>query len=315
MSTHSNWAAILAGGDGQRLRSFTRVLTGDERPKQFCRLFGSHTLLSETRNRLCLNVEPSRTLYVVTRTHEAFYRQELADVRQWQLVEQPANRGTTAAVAATVVRRRSIGADGVMGIFTADHYKRDVLPHQRTVACEYALSAANPHSVVLIGAEPDNPETEYGWIEPGYRIELDGRGMARGTMVRAVRQFCEKPKIEVARDLLARRCLWNTMIVIGRIHAFETLLQAAVPDVWEEFATLGTASTPLAEAQQAEELYRRLGASDFSRDVLARQPDRLTVVNLPDAGWTDLGQPDRVMDIIGRQPQAPAHVEQRLADS
>lgn len=31
---------ILAGGDGTRLRSLTRRLTGDDRPKQFCALLG-----------------------------------------------------------------------------------------------------------------------------------------------------------------------------------------------------------------------------------------------------------------------------------
>jgi hypothetical protein len=36
MSRHA-WAVILAGGDGVRLRSLTRGITGDDRPKQFCR--------------------------------------------------------------------------------------------------------------------------------------------------------------------------------------------------------------------------------------------------------------------------------------
>ena len=29
------WAVILAGGDGTRLQSMTRTITGDDRPKQF----------------------------------------------------------------------------------------------------------------------------------------------------------------------------------------------------------------------------------------------------------------------------------------
>jgi len=32
----TRWAVILAGGDGTRLRSFTRHIAGDDRPKQFC---------------------------------------------------------------------------------------------------------------------------------------------------------------------------------------------------------------------------------------------------------------------------------------
>jgi mannose-1-phosphate guanylyltransferase len=39
------WAMILAGGDGMRLRSLTRQIAGDERPKQFCPVIGGRTLL------------------------------------------------------------------------------------------------------------------------------------------------------------------------------------------------------------------------------------------------------------------------------
>ena len=38
-------AIILAGGDGTRLKSLTRRITGDERPKQFCPLLDGNTLL------------------------------------------------------------------------------------------------------------------------------------------------------------------------------------------------------------------------------------------------------------------------------
>jgi len=36
---------ILAGGAGTRLSALTRTLSGDERPKQFCRFIGEETLL------------------------------------------------------------------------------------------------------------------------------------------------------------------------------------------------------------------------------------------------------------------------------
>jgi mannose-1-phosphate guanylyltransferase len=298
MSLNCNWAAILAGGDGQRLRSFTRMLTGDERPKQFCRLFGRQTLLGETRRRLSLNVEASRTLYVVNRSHAVFYEPELGEVAAWQRVEQPSNRGTTAAVAYTLARLRALGADGVVGLFPADHYYRDQRVFERTVADAYALAALNPHSVVLLGAEATHAETEYGWIEPGYTIDAPRFGSSSRLKVRSVKQFCEKPSSDVAEQLLRRHCLWNTLVVVGRVWAFEQLLEHSVPEIWEPFTRLREVAAGDEEEALVQQLYASLAASDFSRDVLATQPERLTVVNLPDAGWTDLGQPDRLLDVL-----------------
>ena len=46
------WAVLLAGGDGTRLRDLTQRIAGDQRPKQFCELFGGQSLLTQTRVRL-----------------------------------------------------------------------------------------------------------------------------------------------------------------------------------------------------------------------------------------------------------------------
>jgi len=48
------WAVILAGGEGCRLRPLTRSISGDDRPKQFCAVVGTDTLLSDTRRRAAL---------------------------------------------------------------------------------------------------------------------------------------------------------------------------------------------------------------------------------------------------------------------
>src|SRR5207245_6613790 len=71
-------AVILAGGDGTRLQSLTRTITGDDRPKQFVPFIGGSTLLDQTRRRVALSVLPRRTLFVVTEKHQRFYR-SLAD--------------------------------------------------------------------------------------------------------------------------------------------------------------------------------------------------------------------------------------------
>ena len=84
------WAVILAGGDGTRLKSLTRKIAGDERPKQFCSVLGKVTLLEETRARAALELARERTLYVVNRIHEPYYGPILRNEPVSNLVVHPA---------------------------------------------------------------------------------------------------------------------------------------------------------------------------------------------------------------------------------
>src|SRR5450631_963293 len=89
---------ILAGGEGLRARPVTRALFGDDRPKQFCALVGREPLIVQAQRRASLVVPPSRTLLVLTRGHEPYYRGLVSGIPDSSLVIQPSNRGTAAAV-------------------------------------------------------------------------------------------------------------------------------------------------------------------------------------------------------------------------
>jgi mannose-1-phosphate guanylyltransferase len=301
MSRHleARWAVILAGGDGARLRPLTRILSGDQRPKQFCRILGHTTLVGETAARLSQTVERESTLFVVSRHHEAFYRDELAEVPAPLIVEQPVNRGTTVAVAAALMRLRSLSPspDPIVGFFPADHAYADGAALNRTLARAFAAAKEPSRPVVLIGARPTGPETDFGWIAPGEAYPARARWSPLAGRVHTVTRFVEKPGSEQAQGLFEAGCWWNTFISIGRASAFADLLAEAVPQVWEPFETL--AGAPLARhTEMVRVLYATLPMSDFSRDVLTTQPHRLAVVGPLDAGWTDLGHPNRVLETM-----------------
>ena len=70
-SEHGNlWAIVLAGGEGVRLRSLTRRLYGDDRPKQYAALVGARSLLRQTLDRVSLLIPPERTVVVTLASHE-----------------------------------------------------------------------------------------------------------------------------------------------------------------------------------------------------------------------------------------------------
>lgn len=51
-SGRHRWGLILTGGEGRRLLPFTLSIRGNDRPKQFCTVMGSETLLQQTQRRI-----------------------------------------------------------------------------------------------------------------------------------------------------------------------------------------------------------------------------------------------------------------------
>jgi len=98
---------------------------------------------------------------------------------------------------------------------------------------------------------------------------------------------------------LNRGCLWNTFVTIGRARVFLELLRSQVPDVMTQMAAARMANDEL------DAIYREIRAVDFSREVLAPLPHRLLVVRDAASGWTDLGNPRRVIDTLVRNRIEP----------
>ena len=127
------------------------------------------TLLAQTRRRVARMVEPRRTLLVVTKTHECFYADQLVGVPPGSLLVQPCNQGTAPAILYSLFRLRGCDPSAVVGFFPSDHHFADdkaLIAHVAS-AFEAAESPSGSGKVVLLGIAPNDPEVEYGWIEPG----------------------------------------------------------------------------------------------------------------------------------------------------
>ncbi|HVY92361.1 MAG TPA: sugar phosphate nucleotidyltransferase, partial [Bryobacteraceae bacterium] len=245
------WGVILAGGDGTRLLSLTRKIHGEDRPKQFAAVFGSETLLEQTRKRVASLIPNSRITYTLTRAHERFYQAQLASVPHWAKFEQPENRGTAHGVLFSLLRLKRLEPRAIVGFFPSDHHiaNREAFRHEIGVAYEEAK--AQRDRVVLVGIEPTSPETSYGWIERG---EKSGRG-------HAVKRFCEKPDPITAASLMRAGCLWNGFIMVGYADAFLALFEAALPELLNAFRAAESVSGKPEGHAAVEDLYRRTAAA------------------------------------------------------
>jgi mannose-1-phosphate guanylyltransferase len=74
----------------------------------------------------------------------------------------------------------------------SDHYVEGEPEFMGHVLDVVGFVCRHPEQLVLLGAIPDNADTEYGWIEPGEAV-----GRLRSATVCRVRRFWEKPAPEL----------------------------------------------------------------------------------------------------------------------
>jgi mannose-1-phosphate guanylyltransferase len=293
-------AVILAGGEGSRLSSYTREIFGYHIPKQFCPLLDGKTLLGETLDRISLLIPRSQTLTVLNHAHERFYSRLVDGTSAGNCFIQPTNRGTAPAILGALLRLIESGHTGAVAIFPSDHYVTDDTKFMRHVSRALFAVDRSPQLIVLLGIAPDGPETEYGWIEPGAPVA--DTHPAFGQLTR-IRSFWEKPSPAVACELYEQGYLWNSSIVVADAVVLLSLIAAAVPELYlamtrfRSFFGLGTDDDVLGN------VYRDLPVVDFSGSVLAAFPTELSVLPVVGVGWSDLGDPKRLLAVISSRGQ------------
>ena len=289
----SRWGVILAGGDGTRLQPLTRLTCGDDRPKQFCPLLGGKTLLEQTHERVTGTIDPDHILFALTKKHEPFYTQELKHIPRIQQIIQPYNHGTLPAILWSLLRLFHADEHALVAFFPSDHFfvQEDAFISTMERALDFA--DGERHSVVLLGANADRPETEYGWIEPESVQESES-----GHSFAPVRRFWEKPSLLVARQLLGQGCLWNTFVMVGSAQAFLEMIQNTSPAIFDAFNRVLSSADPGSEEQAMRAVYDAIAPTDFSKDVLSLSTERLRVTTCGDVGWSDLGEPRRFISAM-----------------
>lgn len=290
----SVWSVVLAGGEGERTREFIERWLGEARPKQYCAFTGARSLFQDAIDRAGAIGPLDRTIAVVANSHGRWLGEQLRDRRIRALLFQPQNRGTAVGLYLALNFVRRVDPEAVVVVHPSDHFIHPRAAFATTLS--RSLEAAEHFSdrLVLLGAKPDRPESDYGWIIPGRLLErMDG------TRIRTVKRFREKPSSSQAADAMTAGGLWNTLILAGKLKTFWNLAERCLPEMVRRFETLNELPDSL-HSPSLHSVYRDMPSCDLSSGLLEKASDALLVMELEDNTWSDWGRPHRILESLRR---------------
>lgn len=291
-----SWFVIMAGGRGTRFWPLSRR----HRPKQVLALAGEESLLRQTVDRL-LPLAPAERILVVTGPDmEAAVRAELDALPPENVLVEPSGRNTAPCIgwAAVEIERRA-GPSATVAVLPSDQ----VIEHPERLQAALALAlkvAASSEAIVTLGITPSRPETGFGYLELGERVNVEGTSGAEdrggeGLTVRRVACFREKPDLERARQYVdGGQHLWNAGMFAFTVSTMRSAFAQHLP------RSAAALDRLLVEPDRLAELWLELEATSIDYGVMERASTTLTVPC--DPGWSDVGAWPAVGELLPALP-------------
>lgn len=271
----------MAGGRGTRFWPRSRKRNA----KQVLRFFGDQSLIQQTVSRLKPVVPPENIWVITNEFLQQEIRKQLPEVPKAQIIAEPAQRNTAPCIGLAAKILADFDPDAVMGVFPADHLIGKESRFRSFVKAAY--KAAETHEVVVLGIQPQWPETGYGYIE------LPQSTQAGAMVAEPVKSFREKPDSETAQRFVdAGSFFWNAGMFFWRAEAALNLLRHHLPKT----ATLLAGLPPVRSRQftpKLAEIYPR--CENISVDYgIMEKAQSVVGLALDDIGWNDVGSWDAV---------------------
>lgn len=265
----------MCGGIGSRFWPYSR----ESRPKQFLDFLGTgRSLLQMSFDRISSLVPPENVLVVTNAQYKPLISEQLPELPDDNILLEPARRNTAPCIAWAAYHIAARDPEASIIVCPSDHLiTRDEVFRDAILK---GFEFVETHDALLtLGITPTRPETGYGYIQVGEKVEGD---------ICRVKTFTEKPKLELAKVFLETgEFFWNSGIFLWSAKTIIRELIANAPDVANVFEKGRHLFGTSAERQFIEENFP--GCVGISIDFAVMEKAKNVYVECVSFGWNDLG--------------------------
>ncbi len=269
---------ILSGGSGTRLWPLSRSLN----PKQFLNLVDEYSLFQKSALRTRDEAMFHPPIIVCNNEHRFIAAEELQkiNITPKLIILEPTGRNTAPAITVAALNAIENQNDDLILVMPSDHVILDEENFVRSV--KSAQKAASEGYLITFGIVPHAPETGYGYIKSGKKLENLGE-------IFAVEKFIEKPKKSVAEDFLKKGdYFWNSGIFMFKASTYLDILRQLENEIF--IHCCGAYNKAIKDLD-----FVRLAVEDFEKcqnisvDYAVMEKAEKVVVVPINVGWSDVG--------------------------
>lgn len=272
---------ILAGGSGTRLWPLSRKI----HPKQFISLVNETSLFQDTLTRL--PKEALDPIVICNEDHRFLVAEQAREINVTlnSIILEPIGRNTAPAIALAAIKVLNDFENPILIVLAADHKIENKSAFHDAIKIAHKLAENN--KLVTFGIIPKSAETGYGYIE----IEKKDKAEYFD-----IKSFVEKPNKKNAINFLnSGNYLWNSGMFMFNASIYLSELNKFEPEI------LTSCKKSLSNEFKDLE-FIRIDKKEFCKSpnqsidyAVMEKTNKAKVVPL-DAGWSDVGSWDALMD-------------------
>jgi len=288
------YAVIMAGGVGSRFWPRSKKKT----PKQLLKIFGEHTMIEATVNRLAGLIEKENIFVITNELQRPEVINQLPDVPAENIIEEPFGRNTAACIGLASVIIKAKDPEAITIVLPADHIIKDEEKFKQVLenAAKYAFES---RGLVTIGITPTRPETGYGYIQ------INDTKVAENIF--PVFSFAEKPNYATAlRFVESGDFLWNSGMFIWRTDVILDEIKNLMPDLYEGLVLIEKNLTSPNFREELKTVYAQL--KKISIDYGIMEKSSKVFLTKGSFGWNDVGSWEEVYQLSEKNESGNAAV-------